>query len=255
MTRTTLALGSVLLLAACSGGSSTPPVAKPAGPSTGAPSHSATVAAAPVPAEVIASPGANARNGDGTEYLVLISLKTGTKVSVVGVSSRGTGWLQVQLSGGGTAWVAPSVVQVDGAITGLPSVAPTAKPSAKSSGSLPDLVVKAIGTDRVPSCGVAFTATVQVTDIGSGPTAIAGAVSVIDTRAADGAAQGGGVVVLPVLTPGQTVTVKVPLTITTSPGELHTLTATVDPSGSVRESSKTNNAATSTYTPTAGSCG
>ncbi len=107
-----------------------------------------------------------------------------------------------------------------------------------------------------PTCGQTFTVGFDVANLGSQPTAFSGTVSLIDTRAADGSQQGPGTIGgFPILQPGQTFRVNMPLTISTWYNEQHNLTLVIDPSNQIPENNESDNIRTISYTLQKGSCG
>ncbi len=105
-----------------------------------------------------------------------------------------------------------------------------------------------------PTCAQTFNVGFDVANLGSQPTAISGTVSLVDSRAADGSQQGSTVGGFPVLQPGQTFRVTMPLTVSTWYNEQHNITLVIDPSNQIPESNESDNVRTISYTLQKGSC-
>lgn len=127
---------------------------------------------------------ANVRAGDDTVYSVVGVLRTGTQATIVGISSRGTGWYYIELPNGTRGFIAPSVVTVNGNTSGLQQVTPPPRPAATSTpttaptrsvtntppatGSLPDLAGAFPSPNpNPPSCGSPYNILINLTNLGS----------------------------------------------------------------------------------------
>ncbi|MDX2160898.1 MAG: CARDB domain-containing protein [bacterium] len=221
----------------------------------------------PTPRASVRGANANVRSGDGTEFLILTSLGQGQSVVIVGISARGTGWYQVRLPDGRLGWMAPSVVDVSGNLNTVPSVQPppppptatplppTAVPATAVPASSANLVAGVVVFDpNSPTCAQTFTVGFDVANLGSTATTASGTVGLTDVRAADGSVQGTTVGGFPVLQPGQTFRVNMPLTISTWYNETHRITLTIDSGNAVPESNEGDNTRTIEYTLQRGSC-
>lgn len=110
----------------------------------------------PTPTALSSSPSAtaltnaNVRAGDSTAYDVVGSLQAGQTVPVVGISSSGSGWYQIELPNGRRGFVAPSTVQVSGNVALVPRVAPPATPTPPATATpiLPDIAFIGLRYDR-----------------------------------------------------------------------------------------------------------
>lgn len=216
---------------------------------------------------ITASPQGNLRAGDATVYNILASLPTGTTARILGISNQGSGWFQVQLDDGRIGWVAPSIIQTSGDLTGLPRIqppprptnTPTPLPTAIPATAVPvsqaNLVAGIVVFDPAqPTCGQTFTVGFDVANLGSEPTVLQGSISLVDQRAADGSQQGNTVGGFPILQPGQTFRVNMPLTISTWYNEQHNITLVIDPGNQIPETVEGDNTRTVSYTLQKGSC-
>ncbi|MCC6613319.1 MAG: SH3 domain-containing protein [Anaerolineae bacterium] len=213
------------------------------------------------PTATIAVASANVRSGDSTDYPVLLALPSGTVLPVLGISNRGTRWYQVTLPDGRAGWVAPSVVSLSGDTSGLPSIQPPPIPATRTPTPTPtpaanaDLVAGIVVLDpATPTCQQTFTVGFDVANLGNAPSAVSGVVSLVDSRAADGSSQGTTVGGFPILQPGQTFRVNMPLTISTYYNEVHRITLTIDAGFSIPDRDRSNNTRTIEYTLQKGGC-
>ena len=227
--------------------------------------------ATPVPTQdltprvtITSSPSGNMRTGDSTVYNIMASLPTGTTARILGISNQGSGWYQVQLDDGRVGWVSPTIVQVSGDLTNLPRLQPPPRPT-NTPTPLPTLTPIPVSQSNLvagivelnpssPSCAQTFTVGFDVANLGSVPTNISGTVSLVDTRTADGSQQGSTLGGFPVLQPGQTFRVNMPLTISTWYNEQHNITLVIDPGNQIPENNEGDNVRTVTYTLAKGSC-
>ncbi|MEP7290343.1 MAG: SH3 domain-containing protein [Chloroflexota bacterium] len=216
---------------------------------------------------ISASPQGNIRAGDSTFYNIVTSVPTGTTARILGISNRGSGWYQIQLDDGRSGWVAPSIVTTSGDLSGLPRIQPpppppptatpfpTAVPATAIPVSQANLVAGIVVLDPAsPSCAQTFTVGFDVANLGSQATTISGTVSLIDTRISDGSQQGNTLGGFPVIQPGDTFRVNMPLTISTFYNEGHRITLVIDPGNQIPETVEGDNTRTIEYTPQKGSC-
>ncbi|MCA9906198.1 MAG: SH3 domain-containing protein [Anaerolineae bacterium] len=209
----------------------------------------------------IAVASANVRTGDSTDYPTIIALPLNTELPVIGISNRGTGWYQVRLPDGRAGWAAPSVVRISGDTSSLPRLQPPPIPATRTPTPVPtattsaDLVAGNVVLDPSnPTCQQTFTVGFDVANLGSAPTTVSGVVSLVDSRAADGSAQGTTIGGFPILQPGQTFRVNMPLTISTYYNEVHRITLTIDAGFSIPDRDRSNNTRTVEYTLQKGGC-
>jgi len=238
-----------------------PPFVIPATQAAPQPVTTEEPAAASGPTATIAVASANVRSGDSTDYSVLMALPLGTELPVIGISNRGTRWYQVQLPDGRVGWVAPSVASISGDTSGLPSIQPPPIPATRTPTPTPtpstsaDLVAGIVVLDpTTPTCQQTFTVGFDVANLGDAPTTVSGVVSLVDSRAADGSAQGTTIGGFPILQPGQTFRVNMPLTISTYYNEVHRITLTIDAGYSIPDRDRSNNTRTIDYTLQKGGC-
>ena len=171
------------------------------------------------------------------------------------------------MDNGQIGWVAPSIVSTSGDLTGLPRIQPPPPPPPTATPSRPPFRRRPFRFRRrissralsnlnpgTPTCEQTFTVGFDVANLGSQPTAISGTVSLVDTRAADGSQQGNTIGGFPILQPGQTFRVNMPLTISTWYNEQHNLTLVIDPGNQIPETVEGDNVRTISYTLQKGSC-
>ncbi|MCK6577923.1 MAG: SH3 domain-containing protein [Anaerolineae bacterium] len=215
----------------------------------------------------ITTPQGNLREGDSTAYRIIVTLPNGTELNIRGISNRGSGWYYVMLPDGRLGWMSPDIVETLGDLTGLPLVAPppppaptaapipTAAPVTAAPASNANLVAGIVVLDPgSPNCAQTFTVGFDVANLGSENTIASGTVSLVDVRAADGSVQGTTIGGFPVLSPGQTFRVNMPLTISTWYNETHRITLTIDSGNAIPENNEGDNARTHEYTLQKGSC-
>lgn len=86
----------------------------------------ATAEATPEGPTAMALMASNVRSGDAVNFSVVGQIQADQTVPIIGVSSRGNGWLLVQLPNGRSGWIAPSQVEITGDTSDLPRVRPPA---------------------------------------------------------------------------------------------------------------------------------
>lgn len=99
---------------------------------TRTPTRTPTQTPTPLPQATVKSPSVNLRAGPGTFYTILLVLKKGDTVDVLGRLADNT-WIQVVTANGDLGWLAVSVVDLTFPIESLPVVTdipPTPKPAA-----------------------------------------------------------------------------------------------------------------------------
>ncbi len=216
---------------------------------------------------ISSSPSGNVRQGDSVFYNIITSLPTDTTARILGISNRNTGWYQIQLDNGQIGWVSPTIVTTSGDLSALPRIeppppppptatpVPTTIPATAVPASQANLVAGNISLDPgQPSCAQTFTVHFDVANLGSEATTLSGTVSLVDTRAADGSQQGNTIGGFPVLQPGVTFNVSMPLTISTWYNEQHNITLVIDPSNQIPETNEGDNTRSISYTLQKGSC-
>jgi hypothetical protein len=94
----------------------------------------------------------------------------------------------------------------------------------------------------------------DVANLGSQPTSASSTISVQDVRNADGSVQGTTIGGFPVLQPGQTFRVDMPLTISTWHSEDHRIILIIDPQNQIPETEEGDNRREVTYRLEKGDC-
>jgi hypothetical protein len=213
------------------------------------------------PTATVAVASANVRTGDSTLYPPIAALFQGDTVPIIALSTTGSTWYQIQLPDGRRGWISGSTIQIEGSLSGLPRIAPPPVPVTPTPippTAIPtqaDLVAGVIVLDPgSPTCAQTFTVGFDVANLGTGQSLASGVVSLIDTRAADGTVQATTIGGFPILIPGQTFRVNMPLTVSTYYNEVHTLTLIIDPAGSVPDINRSNNTRALQYTLQKGGC-
>jgi hypothetical protein len=207
----------------------------------------------PTPTALDSSPratsrlNANIRRGDTTQYDQIGALLKGDSAPIIGISATGSGWYLVQLANGRKGWVAPSVVDVSGDLSGVPRVNPPPPPTPTPTPTpvaLANLVANSISTDpKQPKCLKTFNVYVEIANYGSGgPNPFGGFVRIEDYRLSDGKLQASTFGAFGVIQFGQVVKIgPIPLTISTYYNEQHRLVAIVNPDNAVPETRSDDN--------------
>jgi hypothetical protein len=218
----------------------------------------------PTPRVTVSTPNGNVRTGDSTNYPIIASLSQGQTADIVGISNTGSGWFQVRLTNGQIGWMAPSIVTVSGNMSGIPRIQPPPPPATPTFTPVPATATPTTQANLVsgvvvlnpsaPTCNVTFTVGFDVANLGTENTIASGIVSLVDTRAADGTVQATTIGGFPVLTPGQTFRVEMPLTVSTWFNEVHRITLTIDQGGQIPETQDGDNVRVIEYTLAQGSC-
>lgn len=202
-----------------------------------------------------ANRNANVRRGDGTNYEVIGGIQAGDVVPIVGISSFGTGWYLIELPNGSRGWVAPSVVDATGDLSGVPRVAPPAPPTPTPIPATPtptSQVNLVAGNFRFdpgsPKCNQTFNVYMDVANFGT-VTSPSTTLLVQDYRLADGTFQEGTNGGIPPIAPGQTISIgPIPITVKTYYNEQHRLLMLIDPNSQIFETNEGDNAKEAIYT-------
>ncbi|MEO8395005.1 MAG: CARDB domain-containing protein [Chloroflexota bacterium] len=110
-----------------------------------------------------------------------------------------------------------------------------------------NLVAGLIQLDTTPPiCGRLFKVFFDVANLGTQPTVASGTVSLVDIFPGNGT-QTTATGTFPILQPGQTFRVSIPLTIATSPNEARNMTLTIDPNNQIAETNESDNTRTLSY--------
>jgi uncharacterized protein YgiM (DUF1202 family) len=217
-----------------------------------------------LPDGVVNSGQLNVRANPGTGAQILTSVPRDTPLTILGRYSDNS-WLQVETPNGVTGWVFTELVTVNINLANVPVVSaqfiappPTSTPTPAAT-ALPasgaNLVAGVVVFNpSQPTCQQTFTVGFDVANLGTQPTAVSGTVSLVDTRAADGSQQGNTIGGFPILQPGQTFRVNMPLTISTWYNEQHNITLVIDPGHQVPETTTSDNVRTVSYTLAKGGC-
>ena len=211
----------------------------------------------------------NVRRGPGTIFNPPIGSFNAGQTSEILARNPGGDWYKVRY-GGGEGWVFAQLISVSGNVASLPvdqgppvptAVPPTAiPPTAIPAATTPpatnaNLVAGVVVLNPAqPVCNQTFSIGFDVANLGSEATASSGTVSVRDVRAADGSTQQETVGGFPVLQPGQTFRVDMPLTVSTYFDEDHRLTLVIDSSNQIPETQDGDNRVELTYRLAKGSC-
>jgi hypothetical protein len=209
----------------------------------------------------------NVRRGDGTNYPSFNALYNGETAAIVGVSSTGSGWWQVQLPNGQIGWVSPTVVTVLGDTSGVPSVAPppppaptpTPFPTAVPATAAPVTQINLVAGNHYVNpnplvCAETADIGMDVANLGSQSMTTGGTIRVQDIRAADGSVQATTEGAFGPIQAGQTFRVDMRLTVSTWYNEVHRLVFTIDPNNAVLEENEGDNTRVVEYTLQKGAC-
>jgi uncharacterized protein YgiM (DUF1202 family) len=242
-------------------GVSTGPIVPTQAPPTPIPAATLTPTFDPTPRGTVTTASANVRTGDSTLYPVIASLPQGTVVDLVGISSTGSGWYQVRLASGQLGWMSPTVITVSGNVNQLPRVTPPPPPVTPTPVPTATPVTTAnlvagivVLNPNPPVCAQTFIVGFDVANLGSTPTAASGVVNLTNVRAADGSVQATTVGGFPVLQPGQTFRVDMPLTVSTFYNETHRIVLEIDPGRGIPETTRDDNTRTIEYVLQKGGC-
>lgn len=210
---------------------------------------------------VTAITDANVRRGDDTRYERVGALLTGETVSVIGISSTGSGWYYIQLADGRRGYIAPSTVRFEGDRSTLqvftppppPATAtpvPTATPAANS-----NLVVNGLNSDPRPAvCNQDFTVLVNVTNTGPSRTPQSALLLVQDRHVGSNQITTSGTATVPQIDPGQSWVATVVLRVSTYYLEEHDIIATVNYNNAFSETNTNDNRMSFRYTLAQGGC-
>lgn len=219
------------------------------------------VGGAPVVTALVDS---NVRRGDSTIYDRVGFLFVGETAQVVGVSSFSSGWYYIELKDGKRGFVAPSVVDLEGSIAGVPLINPPPPPTPVATAtpiptSTPitsaNVKITNVRLDpNPPTCKKTYTIYVKVQNDGTTATNTGGSISITDTRAADGTLIESTFGAFPILQPGQTFEGIIPITVDTYYEENHNINFVIDSTGVIPETNENDNALTVSYNLKRGDC-
>jgi hypothetical protein len=221
------------------------PSAVPTQTPTSAPTSSPTPTSTATGVTVTFNQGANIRSGPSRVFDPPIrTAPTGVTVEALAVDPTGL-WYRVRFQDG-EGWVFRDLVTVTGDPARLPvdpgPVTPTAVPIlATNTPPQINLAIASVSLSPMPPrCNEPFTIRAAVANTGSQPSA-ASMIRVVDTRAADNSVQADFVVALPVIDPGVTAQVEIPITISTWYNEEHQIALILDPMGRLPEFNEEDN--------------
>lgn len=218
-------------------------------------------AAAPTGDAVVGGTRLNVRANPGPGARIVGGLAQGQTVDIIG-RYYDNSWVQIASPAG---WVYAPLLTINIDLATVPVVnaafteAATATPALPTATPIPAASANLVAGIVVlepsqPVCGQTFNVGFDVANLGTLPSAASGTVSLVDVRTADGAQQGTTIGGFPVLQPGQTFRVTMPLTISTWYNETHTITLIIDPGNQIGETVETDNARTISYTLSKGAC-
>ncbi|NDJ62624.1 MAG: SH3 domain-containing protein, partial [Chloroflexi bacterium] len=229
-----------------------PPTITPPAPPTATPTITPTETAnAPA---VIATfrQSINVRRGPGTIFQPPLGIfSAGQTAEVLAVTANGQ-WYKVRyLDGAGWVFNAQLTLAGDPSTLPVDSGPPTPTPFVPATPAGPPAVNLVAGmvslNPETPRCNEVFGVTLAVTNAGTQAPAVSGTVALRDVRAADDAVQATTVGIFPVLPPGATFEVTMPLTISTWYSEGHRLELVIDPNDVIDEVDETDNRAEISY--------
>lgn len=209
------------------------------------------------------SDGINVRRGPGTNFTPPIgAFLAGQTTEILAMNLAGD-WYKVRF-GVTEGWVYAGLATVTGDTSTLPREAGPATPFPPTATPIPPTVIIPTSPPQVqsnvnlvagivvldpgsPRCAETFNVGFDVANLGSAPSSVSSTVNLVDVRTADSSQQGATVGGFPVLQPGETFRVNMPLTVSTWYGEDHRITLTIDPGNQVAESTEGDNTVTITY--------
>jgi uncharacterized protein YgiM (DUF1202 family) len=197
-----------------------------------------------------ANVNANVRSGDSTQYPIVGSLEEGESAPIVGVSSFGTGWYVIDLSGR-RGWISPSVVNVSGDTSSLPRIGPPPVPTPVATATpvtVANIVIDAVNITPFPlNCSETASINVTIRNAGTGATNSGGTIFVQDVHISSGQQQQSTTGTFPALNPGQTFVSQMRLTVSTFHREQHRININVDSGNQVAEINEGDNGWSSEY--------
>lgn len=233
----------------------------------GVPAATATPSQPVLPDASVNAARLNLRQNPGEGATIITQLPRDMALDIIGRMADST-WVQVVTPEGRMGWVYAPLLRVNISLASVPVVnvqfippPPTAIPTITP---IPATPIPATGVNLVagivvlepagPVCAQTFNVGFDVANLGTAPTTIGGTVSLVDSRAADGSIQGTTLGSFPVLAPGQTYRVNMPLTISTWYEEVHRITLTIDPQDQIPETVPGDNGRVIEYVLAKGPC-
>jgi hypothetical protein len=211
--------------------------------------------------------GANIRSGPGVVFNPPVgSLPANATANILAISPDRQ-WYRIQTGvGGGTSWIAASVVETTGDLANLPieSGPPTPAPTAVPATAVPatvapttaptntDLSITLVTANPDPLvCNQA--ATISVTVVNTGATASTDTTVIVE-NVFNGAVSTSATAAVGPLGQNQSVTISLVLTVNTNIAVNQTIRARIDPDNRVGETNEGNNQNEKGYTLQAGTC-
>jgi hypothetical protein len=245
------------------GSTSVQPTAAPDVP-TAVPTATIIPTEDPTPRGTVTTATANVRTGDGTNFPAITSLPEGTVVTLVGISNQGSGWYQVRTPTGALGWMSPSVISVSGDTSRLPRVQPPPPPVTPTFTPVPFTATPVTTTNLVagnifltpdpPVCNQTFQVGIDIANLGGQANAVSGLFTVTITHVATGTVTGSTQGPIPIIQPGVTQRIDVPITVSTFFNETHRVTVVLDPSAQIPETNRGDNTSTREFTLQKGGC-
>jgi hypothetical protein len=187
--------------------------------------------------------------GPGKDWGVVSSLKADTNVVLLGKGALPGWWVVQNPLYNQPCWVADANLNID----------PAYDATALKVYEVPPAPANLVPSDLAlhpspPVCMEQFKISVNVTNKGAEPTARGGTVLAIDKRSSNNSQLASATGTFPTLSPGETYTVKIKMTVSKWWGVKHQIVVTIDPDKAISESSHSDNTISTTYTLAQGSC-
>lgn len=206
----------------------------------------------PVPgARVIARVDTNVRRGDDVSTPFVGALFAGESASILGISSRGTGWYYIELPNGRRGFVSPGIVDTadvpDDLMLINPPLPNTPTPSPTPIQEGPNLhYIRFDLNPDPPQCDEPFEIIIGVENNGVEPTAAA-ELLVYDFHLTSETETVSVLRDIPALQPGDSTEITVEFTIDTFFNEEHEIWLEIDPAENIEEATRADNIATQRY--------
>lgn len=200
----------------------------------------------------------NCRTGPGTAYDSVGALLVGQSAEVVGKYSSANWWIIQNPNEPGSCWIWGQYASVTGDTSSLPEMTPPPLPTATHEPAATPQANLVVGNIQLspsqPICHQTFTVGFDVTNSGSAPTSSAGLVSVVNIRVAGGTVQTTSGDDFPILAPGQSFHISLPMFVNSGPNQAYRITITLDPGDEIPESNEGDNVTVVNYILQQGSC-
>jgi len=229
----------------------------------GATATVATPAPPSLPDATVNTGRLNVRENPGEGAPIMTSIPRDTPLDIIGRMADSS-WVQVIIPDGRTGWVYAPLLQINITLATVPVVNVRFIPLPPTATPIPATPTPITGVNLVagivvfdpatPTCAQPFTVGFDVANLGTQATSFGGIVSLVDTRAADGTVQTTAVGSFPILAPGQTYRVNIPLTISTWYNEVHRIILTIDPQDQIPETDANDNGRVVEYVLAKGTC-